>query len=149
MALFCGLALAACSSSSSGRRLGLYDDRPGRLLHPGQGVQKLIAAFEATPAGKGINIQTSFGPSGTQATDVVNGSRPTSSNFSLEPDMAKLVKANLVSSDWDTVGPDDGIVTDSVVVFVVKKGNPKNIQNWSDLVKSGSAGRHSEPVQLR
>jgi sulfate transport system substrate-binding protein len=51
--------------------------------------------------------------------------------------MAKLVKAGLVSSNWDTLGPDHGNVTDSVVVFVVRKGNPDHIENWSDLVKSG------------
>ena len=55
-----------------------------------------------------------------QSADVVN--------FSLAPDMQKLVKAGIVSSKWDTVGPDHGMVTDSVVVFIVRKGNPKHIK---------------------
>jgi sulfate/thiosulfate transport system substrate-binding protein len=139
LAVLCGLALAACSSSSGSGGGGSGSTTIDLVAYstPAKAYQKLISAFEKTPAGKGISIATSFGPSGTQATDVVNGQPADIVNFSLEPDMAKLVKANLVSSDWDTVGPDDGFVTDSVVVFVVKKGNPKNIQNWSDLVKPG------------
>jgi sulfate transport system substrate-binding protein len=97
----------------------------------------LIAAFEQTSSGKSVTVSTSFGASGTQAKDVVDGQSADVVNFSLEPDMAKLVKAGLVSSSWDTVGPDHGFVTDSVVVFVVRKGNPDHIQNWSDLIKSG------------
>ena len=57
-------------------------------------------------------------------------------NFSLDPDMTKLVKAGLVSPRWDT-GATKGIVTNSIVSFVVRKGNPKHITTWADLVKSG------------
>ena len=53
-----------------------------------------------------------------------------------QADMAKLVKAGLVSSSWDQ-NKTLGMVTNSVVAFVVRKGNPKHITNWSDLVKSG------------
>jgi sulfate transport system substrate-binding protein len=104
---------------------------------PASAYAKLIAAFQKTPAGKNVTIDTSFGASGTEANDVVDGQPADVANFSLEPDMAKLVKAGLVSSDWDTVGPAKGMVTNSLVVFVVKKGNPKNITTWADLVKSG------------
>ena len=105
---------------------------------PESAFAKLISAFEQSPAGKGITVSTSFGASGTQANDVVDGQPADVVNFSLEPDMAKLVKAGLVSSSWDTVGPDHGFVTNSVVVFVVRKGNPDHIQNWSDLIKPGT-----------
>jgi sulfate transport system substrate-binding protein len=50
--------------------------------------------------------------------------------------MAKLVSANLVDSNWDA-NAHKGFVTDSVVVFVVRKGNPLGIHNWSDLIKPG------------
>ena len=82
-------------------------------------------------------VTTSFGASGTQAKNVISGQSADVVNFSLSPDMAKLVKAGLVSSSWDTVGPAKGMVTDSVVAFVVRKGNPDHIENWSDLIKSG------------
>ena len=61
--------------------------------------------------------------------------------------MAKLVKAGLVSSSWDK-GPTKGIVTDSIVSFVVRPGNPKHITSWADLVKPGVRRDHAQRVQL-
>jgi sulfate/thiosulfate transport system substrate-binding protein len=139
MAALCAVTVASCSSGASGSD-GNGDKVTINLVAystPASAYAKLISAFEQTPAGKNVTVTTSFGASGTQANDVVSGQPADVVNFSLEPDMAKLVKAGLVSSDWDTVGPDQGFVTDSVVVFVVRKGNPMDIQNWSDLVKPG------------
>ncbi len=96
----------------------------------------LIKAFQATKAGKGVSFSTSFGPSGTQATSVVNGLPADVVNFSLAPDIDKVVKAGIVSSKWAS-GPTQGFVTNSIVSFVVRKGNPKHITSWSDLIKSG------------
>jgi sulfate/thiosulfate transport system substrate-binding protein len=92
--------------------------------------------FAATKAGSGVTISPSFGPSGTQATSVVDGLPADVVNFSLEPDMDKLVKAGLVSSSWDK-GPTKGMVTNSIVSFIVRPGNPKHITTWADLVKPG------------
>jgi sulfate transport system substrate-binding protein len=50
--------------------------------------------------------------------------------------MTRLVKDNIVASDWDA-NPEKGMSSDSVVVFVVRKGNPKHITSWDDLVKKG------------
>ena len=50
--------------------------------------------------------------------------------------MTRLVKAGLVADDWNA-GPNKGLVTTSVVTFVVRKGNPKNIKTWDDLLKPG------------
>ncbi len=96
----------------------------------------LAADFAKTKAGAGVTISPSFGPSGTQATSVIDGLPADVVNFSLEPDMEKLVKAGLVSSSWDS-GPTKGMVTDSIVSFVVRPGNPKHITTWADLVKPG------------
>ena len=96
----------------------------------------LASDFAKTKAGAGVVVSPSFGPSGTQATSVVDGLPADLVNFSLEPDMAKLVKGGLVSSSWDS-GPTKGMVTDSIVSFVVRPGNPKHITTWADLVKSG------------
>ena len=68
-------------------------------------------------------------------------------NFSLEPDMSKVVKAGLVSSSWDN-GPTKGMVTDSIVSFIVRPGNPKHITTWADLVKSGVQVDHAQRLQL-
>jgi len=104
---------------------------------PAAAYTAINVAFSKYPAGAGITVAGSYGPSGTQATNVINGQAADVVNFSLEPDMEKLVKAGLVSAKWDTVGPDHGMVTDSVVVFIVRKGNPKHITGWKDLVRSG------------
>jgi len=133
------LAMAGCSSSSSGSGSGSGSVNINLVAYstPASAYNKLIAAFEQTAAGKKISVTGSFGASGTQAKNVIAGQPADVVNFSLEPDMSKLVKANLVSPSWETAGPDQGFVTDSVVVFVVRKGNPDHIQNWSDLVRSG------------
>jgi sulfate/thiosulfate-binding protein len=96
----------------------------------------LAQDFAKTKEGSGVSVSPSFGPSGTQATSVVDGLPADVVNFSLEPDMNKLVKAGLVSSSWDDSAT-KGIVTDSVVSFVVRPGNPKHITSWADLVKPG------------
>jgi sulfate transport system substrate-binding protein len=57
-------------------------------------------------------------------------------NFSLEPDVTRLVKAGLVSPSWNQ-NATHGFVTESVAVIIVRKGNPKHIAGWSDLVKPG------------
>ncbi len=92
--------------------------------------------FAKTSAGSGVSISPSFGPSGTQATSVIDGLPADVVNLALEPDMDKLVKAGLVSSSWDKTAT-KGMVTNSIVSFVVRPGNPKHITTWADLVKSG------------
>jgi sulfate/thiosulfate-binding protein len=95
-----------------------------------------ITAFGATKAGKGVTFSQSYGPSGTQATDVISGLPADVVNFSTTLDMQKVVKAGLVSPSWDATST-KGMVTDSIVSFIVRKGNPKHITTWADLVKPG------------
>jgi sulfate/thiosulfate transport system substrate-binding protein len=100
---------------------------------PAYGV--LIKDFNATKAGAGVTFSQSFGASGSQATAVASGLPADVVNFSLTPDMDKLVKAGIVAASWDK-GPTKGMVTNSIVSFVVRKGNPKKIKTWADLVKN-------------
>ncbi|MFT4011226.1 MAG: sulfate ABC transporter substrate-binding protein [Nocardioidaceae bacterium] len=95
-----------------------------------------ISAFEDTDAGKGAEFTTSYGASGDQSRQVEAGLKADVVHLSLEPDMQRLVDAGLVAEDWNT-GPTKGIATQSVVVFVVRSGNPKGIKTWDDLTKSG------------
>ncbi|HXR54991.1 MAG TPA: sulfate ABC transporter substrate-binding protein [Acidimicrobiales bacterium] len=104
---------------------------------PSAAYTAIAKAFSETSAGTGITVAGSYGASGTQARNVVAGQAADVVNFSLEPDMETLVKAGIVSPKWDKFGPDHGNVTDSVVVFIVRPGNPKHIRGWSDLVKTG------------
>jgi sulfate/thiosulfate-binding protein len=94
-----------------------------------------ITAFQATKAGQGVTISPSYGPSGTQATNVVAGLPADIVNFSTTLDMDKLVTAGLVSPSWDK-NSSAGMVTNSIVSFIVRKGNPLHIKTWADLVKS-------------
>ena len=103
---------------------------------PQEAYEKIITAFNATPAGKNITFSKSFGASGDQSRAVASGLDADYVAFSLEPDVTRLVKANLVAPDWNK-DANAGNVTDSVVVLVVRKGNPKNIKGWADLTRPG------------
>jgi len=133
LSLFAAFGLAACGSSSGGSSksvsLVAYSTPQGAF-------EKLIPAFQATPAGKGVSFSQSYGPSGEQSRSVVNGLHADAVNFSLEPDVEKLVKAGLVSASWNQ-NATHGFVTNSVAVIIVRKGNPKHITGWSDLIKPG------------
>ena len=83
-----------------------------------------------------MTFSQSYGPSGEQSRAVAAGLHADVVNFSLEPDVTKLVEAGLVPSDWNANGT-HGFVTNSVVVMIVRKGNPKHITNWEDLIKPG------------
>jgi sulfate transport system substrate-binding protein len=127
--------LSGCGSSSAsgsgGGKLALV-----AYSTPQEAYAQLIPAFQKTAAGKGVSFSQSFGASGDQARAVVSGLPADVVEFSLAPDMDKLVKAGLVDSKWDQ-NKWHGFVTDSVVTLVVRKGNPKGIHDWSDLVKPG------------
>jgi sulfate transport system substrate-binding protein len=103
---------------------------------PAGAFGKIIPAFQKTDAGKDVTFKQSYGASGPQAAAVHNGLPADLVNLSLAPDVTVLSQAGLVSTTWnkDAYG---GMVTDSIVVFVVRKGNPKNIKTWADLIKPG------------
>jgi sulfate/thiosulfate-binding protein len=103
---------------------------------PREAYEQLIPAFQKTDAGKGVTFSQSYGASGDQSRAVQNGLAADVVTFSLEPDMTKLVDAGLVAKDWNA-DAHKGMITNSVVVFVVRKGNPKGIKTWDDLVKPG------------
>jgi sulfate transport system substrate-binding protein len=130
-----GIGVAACGSSSSSSDSGPVDivaySTPETVYKDG-----LIPAFKKTSQGSGASFSTSFGPSGDQSRAVESGQPASVVHFSIQPDMQRLVDAGLVDSNWDQ-NSYNGFVQDSVVVFVVRQGNPKNIQDWSDLVKPG------------
>jgi sulfate transport system substrate-binding protein len=101
-----------------------------------QANKQVIADFNKTADGKGVTFQQSYGPSGDQSRAVEGGQKADIVHFSLEPDVKRLVESKQVSADWKET-PTKGILTQSVVVLVVRKGNPKNLKSWDDLVKPG------------
>jgi sulfate transport system substrate-binding protein len=103
---------------------------------PEPGWSKIIPAFAGTPEGKDVAVTTSYGASGDQSRSVVDGKPADIVNFSVEPDVTRLVKAGKVSPEWNT-DVTKGVPFGSVVTLVVRKGNPKNIKDWDDLLKPG------------
>src|ERR1700757_4804211 len=103
---------------------------------PEPGWSKVIPAFNASEEGKGVQVTTSYGASGDQSRGVVDGKPADVVNFSVEPDISRLVKAGKVSKDWNTDAT-KGIPFGSVVTLVVRAGNPKNIKGWDDLGRAG------------
>jgi sulfate/thiosulfate-binding protein len=103
---------------------------------PKKAYDALTTAFAQTGAGKGVGFSQSFGASGSQSRAVDSGQPADVVAFSTTPDMTRLVKDKLVASDWNA-NPEKGFSSDSVVVFVVRKGNPKHITGWDDLIKPG------------
>src|SRR4051794_40907377 len=101
---------------------------------PKVGFDVVIPAFQETAAGKGVTFQQSYGASGDQSRKVAAGATADVVNFSVEPDITRLVDAGLVDPSWNS-GPEKGIPFGSVVTIVVRKGNPKGIKDWDDLLK--------------
>jgi sulfate transport system substrate-binding protein len=132
------LAMAGCgtSSGSSGGSGASVQLALVAYSTPQGAFTKLIKAFQATPAGKSITFTQSYGASGDQSRAVAAGLKADIVNFSLAPDMTRLVKAKLVDASWNS-GQYKGMITDSVVVIGTRKGNPKSIKDWSDLTKPG------------
>jgi sulfate/thiosulfate transport system substrate-binding protein len=126
------LGVSACSSSGggSGKKINIV-----AFSVPKPAYDALSSAFEKTSAGKGVSFSSSYGPSGTQSGKVSSGQAADYVGFSLEPDMVKLVP-KFVDSNWNA-GSTKGIVSSSVVVIVVRSGNPKKITGWDDLIKPG------------
>jgi sulfate transport system substrate-binding protein len=98
---------------------------------------EIIPAFRKAAAGQGSAFKTSFGASGEQSRAVEGGLKADVVSFSIEPDVTRLVEAGLVDKGWKDATSTNGLVSKSIVSFIVRKGNPKNIKTWDDLVKPG------------
>jgi len=134
--LVASLILFGCGSSSGAESGGSTTLSLVAYSTPEAAYDALIPAFQKTDAGKGVEFQTSYGSSGEQSRAVEAGLPADVVEFSLEPDMDRLVEAGLVDPDWNK-NEYNGMVTDSVVVIAVRKGNPKDIQDWNDLTQPG------------
>jgi len=131
------LVAAGCGGSSSAS--GASGSKQVNLVAystPQPVYAKLIPAFQKTSAGQGTSFTQSYGSSGDQSRAVAAGQAADVVHFALEPDISRLVDAKLVSANWDQ-NKYNGIVANSLIVFVVRPGNPKHITTWDDLTKPG------------
>ncbi|GAB2468015.1 type 2 periplasmic-binding domain-containing protein [Jatrophihabitans fulvus] len=130
------VGLSACGSDSDGGGGGSKTISVVGFSVIESVVDDLAEDFAKTDEGKGFAVNGSYGASGDQSKAVAAGQKADFVEFSVEPDMTRLVDAGKVSTSWNA-GKYKGIVSQSVVVLAVRKGNPKKITGWDDLVKPG------------
>ncbi|MYR05080.1 sulfate ABC transporter substrate-binding protein [Gordonia sp. SID5947] len=104
---------------------------------PKPGFDAVIPAFRETETGHDIGFSQSYGASGDQSRKVARRVPADVVNFSVEPDVTRLVKEGVVDEDWKQQAPNNSTPFGSVVALVVRKGNPKNIRDWDDLLRPG------------
>ena len=126
-----GTAEDSAEAGGGGSRLTLVAYSTPREVYA-----QLTKDFAKTPQGKGVSFDESYGSSGEQSRAVESGLAADVVAFSLAPDVDRLVEAGIVADGWAADGH-KGMVTNSVVVFAVRKGNPKGIETWDDLVEDG------------
>ena len=96
-----------------------------------------FAKYWQGKSGQTITIQQSHGGSGKQAQAVQNGLAADVVTLGISSDIDALAKSGLVAPGWQTRLPNNSVPYTSTVVFLVRKGNPKNIKDWADLIKPG------------
>lgn len=108
---------------------------------PKPGFDAVIAGYRQTEQGSDTGFAESYGASGDQSRKVARRVPADLVNFSLEPDITRLVKEGLVDEDWKESIPGDesgrSVPFGSVVSFVTRAGNPENLETWDDLLAPG------------
>ena len=137
------VAVTGCGGGSTDEPGGIDISSGSRHLNlvayavPKPGFDAVIPAFRSTDAGRDIGFSQSYGASGDQSRKVARGLPADVVNFSVAPDVTRLVKEGVVDEDWESQAPNKSVPFGSVVALVVRKGNPKNIRSWDDLLKPG------------
>jgi sulfate transport system substrate-binding protein len=136
--LSAGLLLAAGAAGvAEAREVDLlnvsYD--PTRELY--DGVNRAFAKAWKARTGDDVVIQQSHGGSGKQARAVIDGLEADVVTLALAYDVDAVAKAGLLPADWQRRLPQNATPYTSTIVFLVRKGNPKGIRDWDDLVKPG------------
>ncbi|HKZ85450.1 MAG TPA: sulfate ABC transporter substrate-binding protein [Anaerolineae bacterium] len=111
----------------------------GAYTTPREAYSKIIPLFQAewkAKTGQDVTFEESYQGSGAQSRAIVEGFEADIAALSLEADLTRIVNANLITHDWKSK-PHDGMISTSLVVFAVRPGNPKAIQDWADLGQPG------------
>ncbi|WP_248925719.1 sulfate ABC transporter substrate-binding protein [Paenibacillus hamazuiensis] len=110
-----------------------YD--PTRELY--QDFNKAFGAYWKNKTGQTITFKQSHGGSGSQARSVADGLEADVVTLALQPDIDAIAKTGAIKADWQKAFKNNSSPYTSTIVFLVKKGNPKGIKDWDDLVKPG------------
>ncbi|EKS32625.1 sulfate ABC transporter substrate-binding protein [Afipia clevelandensis] len=98
---------------------------------------KAFSAAYRKETGKSIEIKQSHGGSGSQARSVIDGLQADVVTLALAYDIDAIANKGFLKKDWQKTLPQNSSPYTSTIVFLVRKGNPKGIKDWDDLVKSG------------
>ncbi|WP_255990637.1 sulfate ABC transporter substrate-binding protein [Chitinolyticbacter albus] len=129
------LALTAASGWAASVELLNVSYDPTRELY--QDYNKAFAKYWKAKTGDDVTIRQSHGGSGKQARSVLDGLEADVVTLALAYDIDELnEKGKLLTPDWQKKLPDNASPYTSTIVFLVRKGNPKNIKDWNDLVRS-------------
>src|ERR1700733_10268537 len=121
-----------------------YD--PTRELY--EAVNKAFAAQWLAQTGQQVTIRQSHGGSGKQARAIIDGLEADVATLALGYDINALYKqGKLIPENWATRLPNNSAPYTSTIVFLVRKGNPKNIRDWDDLVRPGVGGITPNPTR--
>jgi sulfate transport system substrate-binding protein len=131
--LAAALSLSAFAASAQSLLNVSYD--PTRELY--QDLNKAFIADWQKKGGKKLTINQSHGGSGSQARAVIDGISADVVTLALAYDIDAIAEKGLIAKDWQSRLPDNSSPYTSTIVFLVRKGNPKGIKDWDDLVKPG------------
>ncbi len=112
-----------------------YD--PTRELY--QDVNKSFAEYWKKTSGQDVKIKQSHGGAAKQARSVIDGLQADVVTLALSYDIDEIAQRGLIAKDWQKRLPNNSAPYTSTIVFLVRKGNPKNIKEWSDLARPGIA----------
>ena len=98
---------------------------------------KSFGAYWKSRTGKTVDFKQSHGGSGKQARAVVDGLKGDVVTLALANDINEIVKSGQINPGWEKEFPNNSAPYTSTVVFLVRKGNPKGIKDWTDLTKPG------------
>lgn len=102
-----------------------------------QDYNEEFGKFWKQKTGQTVNFKQSHGGSGKQARSVVDGLQADVVTLALANDIEEIVNAGLINKDWQKEFPNNSAPYTSTIVFLVRKGNPKQIRDWNDLTKPG------------
>ena len=108
-----------------------YD--PTRELY--ESYNKIFKEHWKEKTGQDVDVIQSHGGSGKQALEVINGLQANVVTLALEYDIDAIENSGMIRDRWKEEFPDDSAPYTSTIVFLVRKGNPKNIQDWNDLIR--------------
>ncbi len=100
-------------------------------------LNKAFASVAVEQTGRSVTIKQSHGASGSQARAVIDGLEADVVSLALWSDTDQIRKLGLIKDNWVDAFPNRSLPYTSTIVFVVRKGNPKGIREWSDLTRSG------------